>query len=397
MKQFLHSIDYLLWVLVIVAELALWAGAIRRQLASDFPRFVLLLGFVCSRSLMLVFINFLFSLGPYFYAYYWSTAIESLLLILVTAEIFKLVFEPVSALPPSAISRMAGAIVVIAAVAVTVATWPPSKNFDLTFSVVYRVRTAVDIVICFSCWLLAIYSRLLGLRWRSRLADIMSGFLFYLTIQSFTHMLLWIIPDKTAVLSRIESAAYLGGLCFWFAALRQQEPVFTTEEQGRPLLLRAHIANVYSEADRLEALEIQAALSRALLPPGGQPRPRTIEDLLPVLRPVEFPEYEPISYGQMLALRRDILHNCEWLQRFVRDQYRPLVEQLDLLAEVETLQEDILRITFECHKVFLGYSEAERLRRMRRLAKLYNEVQLAAMLLCGGVQPYLTGDLELAL
>jgi hypothetical protein len=391
-------VDYLLWALVIGAELTLWAGVIRRHVASDFPRFVLLVKFVSLQSVLLVLINFLLSYKVYFYTYYWGIGIESVLLVLVAAEIFRLVFEPVSALPPRTIASMAAVVLAIAIVAVTSAIWHPFKDFGPAASILYTGRTATDFVLCFCFWLLLLYSRFMGLPWRSRLANIVSGFLFYLTSQTVIHALVWFVPRQyTTAISRSLSAAYLGGLCFWFAALRRQEPTFTTEEQGRPLLLRAHIENVYSEADRLDALEIQAALSRALLPPGRQPRPQTVDELLLVLRPVEFPQYEPISYGQMLALRRNILHNCEWLQRFVRDQYRPLVEQLDLLAEVETLQEDILRVTFECHKVFLGYSEAERLRRMRRLAKLYNEVQLAAMLLCGGAQSYLTGDLELAL
>lgn len=397
MKQFLHAFDYLLWALVIAAELALWVGAIRRRLASDFPAFVLLVGFVFVRSIMLAIINFQFSLGAYFYTYYWSTAIESLLVALVGAEIFRLVFEPVSALPAHTISRMASVGIVIAAIAVAVATWSPSRDFGLTFSFVYRLRTAMDVVICLSFWLLALYSRFLGLPWRSRLADIVSGFLFYLTLQSFTHALLLLIPNQTIVLSRIHSASYLGGLCFWFAALRRQEPTFAPATRGQLLLLRVHIAHLHADMNRLDALEIQEELSRALPPSGPQPRPRTFDELLKVLRIVEFPEQEPISYAQMLALRRGILYNCEWLLRFVRDQYQPLVTQLDLLGEVETLQEDVLRIVFECRKVFFGFSSKARRKRTQRLAGLYHEVQLAAMLLCDGAQPYLMNDIALAL
>ena len=60
---------------------------------------------------------------------------------------------------------------------------------------------------------------------------------------------------------------------------------------------------------------------------------------------------------------------------------------------METLQEDVLRAMFECRKVFFGFSQRARLKRLRRLAKLYHEVQLAAMLLCDGAQPYLMDDI----
>jgi hypothetical protein len=213
-----------------------------------------------------------------------------------------------------------------------------------------------------------------------------------------TLALVWIAPHSyVAQIFRIESAAYLGGLAFWFAALRQQEPTFVTGPREHLLLLRVHIYDMHSERDRLDALEIQEALSRALPPPGPQPRPRAFDELRTVVRTVAFPEYEPISYGQMLVLRRDILYNCEWLLRFVRDQYRPLVLELDMLAGVETLQEDILRVMFECHKVFFGFSRKARRQRMQRLATLYNEVRLAVILLCSGAQPYLMDDLSLAL
>jgi hypothetical protein len=68
-----------------------------------------------------------------------------------------------------------------------------------------------------------------------------------------------------------------------------------------------------------------------------------------------------------------------------------------MLAGVETLQEDILRVMFECHKVFFGFSRKARRQRMQRLATLYNEVRLAVILLCSGAQPYLMDDLSLAL
>ncbi|HWZ45805.1 MAG TPA: hypothetical protein VNW97_20190 [Candidatus Saccharimonadales bacterium] len=398
MKQFLHAIDYLLWGLIIVGELTLFAGAIRRHLNADFPRFVLLLCFICVRSIVLVFVNFQSGFQIYFYTYYWGVGIEAVLLVLVASEIFQLVFEPVSALPGHVLSRMAGAVIGIAAMLVAVVISGPFRGSGPATPVLYGARMAVEAVLCSAFWLLALYSRFMGLPWQSRAADILSGFLFYMTIQAMTHALVWIAPHSySALISRIESAAYLGGLGFWFAALRRQEPTFAAATQGQLLLLRVHIQRLHSEMARLDALEIQDELSRALPPPGTHPKPQTFDELLTVLRRVEFPEYEPVSYRQMLALRREIRHNCEWLLRFVRDQYRPLVRQLELLGEVETLQGDVLRAMAECRKVFFGFSRQARLRRLRRLAKLYHEVQLAAMLLCDGAQPYLMDDLSLAL
>src|SRR5216683_5891019 len=397
MKQFLHGIDYLLWMMVIVAELALFIGAVRRRLASDFPRFVWLLGFILFKSLLLAFINFAGGFWAYFYVFYFGAALESVLMVLVAAEIFRLLFEPVSALRPNALSRMAGAVIAIIAAAITVVTWQPAADAPLVSVVLYKSRTALETVICLSFWLLALYSRFLGLPWRSRMADIVSGFLFQLTLQSVTHALIWLTPKYHSAVSRANSLVYLGGLCFWFAALRKQEPTFAPASQGQLLLLRAHLTRMHSEMDRLDALGIQHALSQALPPRGSRLRPQTFDELVKVLKAVEFPEYEPISYRQMIELRRGILYNCEWLLRFVRDQYRPLVNDLEALGDVETLQEDALRVIAECRKVYFGFSPRARKKRMQSLFGLYDQMRLAAMLLCGGSQPYLIDDIATAL
>lgn len=398
MKQFLHAIDYLLWALVIVSGTALFIGAIRRHIAADFPRFVLLLGFACVQSIVLVPISFLLSYKVYFYTFYLSSGIEAALLVLVAAEIFRVVFEPVSALPAHTLSRMAGTVIAVAAAAIVFIAWKPFEGFGHESAILNGARMAVEVIVCSAFWLLAIYSRFMGLRWQSRVADILSGFLFYLTIQLMTLALVWFSPKVYAMsISRIEAIAYLGGLCFWWAALRHQAPTFAPVTRAQLLLLKAYIEELHADMDRLDALEIQQELTRALPPPGPQPRPRTFDELLMVLKAVEFPEYEPISYGQMLALRKGILYNCEWLLRFVRDQYQPLVQGMDKLGEVETLKEDAVRVMFECRKVFFGFSRKARRKRMQRLAALYNEVRVAAMLLCFGAQSYLVDDIAVAL
>jgi hypothetical protein len=167
--------------------------------------------------------------------------------------------------------------------------------------------------------------------------------------------------------------------------------------QSRLLMLKAYIEKIYSTVDRQEALGVQEELALAFPLPGPQPRPRTFDELIKVLRAVVFFEYGPISYRQMLELRRGILYNCAWLLCFVRDQHQPLAVEMDKLGEVETLKEDVLRVMFECFKVYFGFSRKARLRRMQRLAKLYDEVRLAAMLLCIGAQSYLVDDIALAL
>lgn len=398
MKQYLHTVDYVLWALVIAGQVALFVGCLKRRLASDVPRFVMLVGFLSLKSITLIFISLFFAYKVYFYSYYFGVVFNSVFLIAVAYEIFLLVFEPRSALPPRTLSRMIWGIFAVSILATTAAIWRPFRTNDLTFTIIMTAQRSVELVICFSFWLLVLCSRVLGIPWRCRIADIASGFLLQLTSEAAITVLLGFVPASYAGgLSRLGTVAYLGGMGFWFAALRRQEPTFAAATRSQLLLLRNHMVRLHSEMDRLDALGIQDALSRAL-PPRGRPfRPQTFDELVEVLRAVEFPEYEPISYQQMLELRRGILHNCEWLLRFVRDQYGPLVNELDMLDSVETLQEDTLRVIAECRKVYFGFSRRARKKRMQSLFGLYDEMRLAAMDLCGGAQPYLIDDIATAL
>src|SRR5258708_32324963 len=158
-KQCLHGIDYLLWMMVIVAEVALFIGAVRRRLASDFPCFVWLLGFILFKSLLLAFINFAGGFWAFFYVFYFGAALESVLMVLVAAEIFRLLFEPVSALRPNALSRMAGGVVAIISAADTDVYWRPAAGAGLVLVVLYKRTTARESV-CFLSLCLAAGSSL---------------------------------------------------------------------------------------------------------------------------------------------------------------------------------------------------------------------------------------------
>lgn len=398
MKQYLQTIDYVLWVVVIAGQLALFAGCLKRRLASDVPRFVVLIGFLSLKSIVLIVVSRLFPYSAYFYTYYFGGVIKGIILVAVAYEIFLLVFEPRSALPPQTLSKMIWGIFAVSILATGAAVWQPFQTNDLLLTIILTAERSVDLVICCSFWLLVLCSRVLGIPWRCRIADIASGFLLQLTAESvITFLRSFLHTPYSTGLSRIGTLAYLGCLGFWFAALRRQEPTFAAATRSQLLLLRNHMVRLHSEMDRLDALGIQEALSRAL-PPRNRPfRPQTFDELIEVLKAVRFPEYEPISYQQMIELRRGVLYNCEWLLRFVRDQYGPLVNELDMLDSVEALQEDALLVIAECRKVYFGFSRRARKKRMQRLFGLYDEMRLAVMVLCLGAQPYLINDIALAL
>ena len=252
MKYYLHLADYVLWAVVIVAQLALFVAVVRRQIANDLPRFVIFLGFLSVKSVILLFINSFLSYAAYCYAYYSGTAIEALILVLVSYEIFLKVFEPLRALPARTVARIICSVLTVAALSIATAMSSSNQELGTIWSSVLRFRTAVEFVVCFSFWLLVVYAWVLNLAWWSRVTYITSGFLLYLTGQALLYVLIWYVPEiYRPHLMRLKGVIYLAGLGFWFAAVRTQQISFSPASLEDLLLLKDYMRDLRVTALRL--------------------------------------------------------------------------------------------------------------------------------------------------
>jgi hypothetical protein len=85
-------------------------------------------------------------------------------------------------------------------------------------------KRTTNFVVSLSFWSLVIYARKLGIPWRSRMAGIAAGFLFFLTIQSITTAALGFAPQSWfASLNRIGIISYLSSLFVWLHAVQREE------------------------------------------------------------------------------------------------------------------------------------------------------------------------------
>jgi hypothetical protein len=252
-KHYLHLVDYVLWALVIVTQLGLLFEAIRRRIASDLPRFVIFLGFLSVESMILAFISSFLSYELYVYTYFAGLAIQELLLLLVAYEIFLKVFEPQRALPAHTVARIICSILAVAALAMTTVIPSTYGESGGIWSLIQRFRVAVEFVVCFSFWLLVVYAWFLNLAWWTRVTYIATGFLLYLTLQTFLYGLIWHVPEPyRPLLARLKVVAYLGGLGFWVAAVRTKQISF-----GPASLEDFRLIKVYLHDLRLAVLKLR--------------------------------------------------------------------------------------------------------------------------------------------
>jgi hypothetical protein len=256
-KHYLHLVDYVIWAMVIVAQMALFVEAIRRHIAADLPRFLIYLGLLSLESLVLVFISTFLSYEAYFYTYYSGTVVETLVLLFVVYEIFLKVFEPLRALPARTVARIICCVLTIIALAIATVISSAHQELGGIWSAVQKFRIAVEIVVCFSFWLLVIYAWLLNLAWWSRVTHVVTGFLVYLNGQALLYVTMWFVPEPYhAFMARLKGVIYLAGLGFWFVAVRTKQVSFSPASLEDLRLLKDYLRNLRLIALRLRNIPI---------------------------------------------------------------------------------------------------------------------------------------------
>jgi hypothetical protein len=238
--------------MVIVAQLALFVEAIRRRIAADLPRFMIYLGFLSLESLVLAFISTFLSYEAYFYTYYSGDVVEILILLFVAYEIFLKVFEPLRALPARTMARIICSVLTVTALAITTVISTKHQALGGIWSAVQKFRIAVEIVVCISFWLLVVYAWVLNLAWWSRVTHVVTGFLVYLNGQALLYVVMWFVPEPYhALMARLKGVIYLGGLGFWFVAVRTKQISFDAASLEDLLLLKDYLRDLRVTALRV--------------------------------------------------------------------------------------------------------------------------------------------------
>ncbi|HEV2989159.1 MAG TPA: hypothetical protein VG759_12015, partial [Candidatus Angelobacter sp.] len=161
-------------------------------------------------------------------------------------------FEPLRALPARTVARILCLILIVAALALTTVISSGHEELGGIWSATQKFRIALEIVICFSFWLLVVYAWLLDLAWWSRVTHVVTGFLIYMNGQALLYFLMWFVPESyRPPLARLKGVVYLVGLGFWFAAVRTKQISFAQASLEDLLQLKDYVRDLRVSAFRL--------------------------------------------------------------------------------------------------------------------------------------------------
>jgi hypothetical protein len=124
---------------------------------------------------------------------------------------------------------------------------------------------------------------------------------------------------------------------------------------------------------------------------------KNFHDLLSLLLPARFPETDSMPSWDFLRLRQTIMHNCDMILLFLQVQERLHPYRVDIYTVIDELRFDVLNVKKACGRTPPSFGRPGRRRSIRHLKGLYEEMRLAAVLLCQANNPELMDDVARAL
>jgi hypothetical protein len=124
----------------------------------------------------------------------------------------------------------------------------------------------------------------------------------------------------------------------------------------------------------------------------------TIAALLSELRPVRFPEDQYVDAVEVIRLKRDIRRNCDLLICYAYCQLRTAALLTpDHIIILNQLLRDAHEVRHEYGKVAVNFLRPRHKRILANVKVAYEEMRLAAILVCQQSEPALIDSLTVAL
>jgi hypothetical protein len=123
----------------------------------------------------------------------------------------------------------------------------------------------------------------------------------------------------------------------------------------------------------------------------------TIEALIAALHPVRFPDDQQITAVEVIRLKGAIRANCDLLLEYVHAALPAAVAYPGRLISLNQLRRDIFDVRSECGRVSVNFLRPKHKRILSRLRAAYEEMRLAAIVVCQQEEPALIDSLTVAL
>jgi len=129
----------------------------------------------------------------------------------------------------------------------------------------------------------------------------------------------------------------------------------------------------------------------------GRIRITTIDGLIAALTPVRFPDDQQITAAAVIQVKGEIRANCDLLLEYVHAVLPAAVASPGRLIILNQLRRDVFEVRSECGKVSVNFLRPRHKRILSRLRAAYEEMRLAAIVVCQQEEPALIDSLAVAL
>ena len=229
MKGYFLAIDYSLWIVSFVCLLAgCWVALRRKDFYANWRVFTFYLCFMAVHSLVLLAISL--SLGPasktYRLSFYGLDFLEAILLNLVVLEILVKMLDGFDSLPGRTVARFCFWAVLGVSISVGISVALPQHTSNVAYDLPLTIERTIYLADAALLWVLLIQSKALGITWRSCQAEIATGFILYLTVQSTTRFVVATYRTGTlvSISSEVGQLAYLVALIGWIWTILHRDP-----------------------------------------------------------------------------------------------------------------------------------------------------------------------------
>lgn len=123
----------------------------------------------------------------------------------------------------------------------------------------------------------------------------------------------------------------------------------------------------------------------------------SIPQLISALMPVHFPDDQQITAVEVIHLKSRIRNNCDLLLQYVHAVLPAAVASPGRLIILNQLRSDIFEVRFECAKVSVNFLRPRHKRILSHVRTAYEEMKLAAIVVCQSEEPALMDSLTVAL
>ncbi len=217
-----------MWIATILFQCWIFVWALRAKISRQLFWFVVFLGFVSLRSLVLLWISQRLSYTVYFYTFYSGLVVEGVIVALLAHDFFREAFAPLNTLRPGTVLKLVISISLLITSAICLGFYKPALSTIFLWTVIQTANRTLQFSLCAALWAIWIYARMLRIPWRCRIGDIISGFLVFLSVQFVEYAGAGLLHSQSAAanLSRVKMVSYLVSLVFWQAAFLQKEVQF---------------------------------------------------------------------------------------------------------------------------------------------------------------------------